>query len=491
VRRDRAADARGQRIRRGAAAVILGTTPVAVLAWAGCSDDPAAGGGAVVDPGGTHGAEIAITVRGRGRVTADVPGLDCPSDCFAKYVFSSASADGATGGVRLKASATPGFRFLGWSFDTESIGSRGRGPSYCNPIKRAATQPTVNASDPEITLPFGEVDGTPPEGQQTACSAYTKVPVLYRVTASFETDAPPVDDAGVDGGDGGTTGEVVYEPLQVGATAHQIGVTQNRLYWAYRWGGYSGIAYGATPSSLTLPQTPIIVLSPSALQTVSLFEVDQMGVVYQTGSGVFYVRSGSTSPVAMVNVPGTCSAVAADTQHNVYCRTGDTIVKWSYPSYSTPETLFTGLAGGTDLVIDGTTAYFTTSSAVYSIALGDADGGVGSPTSIVSGRFNPSGLEAAGLLWWLESGNLYRASKTPGTIALQTNLGSANTTSLALDPLSSDCWAAGPTTIYRAYSTGTAMTFRMGLSGVNGVAADSQYVYWTQSDGRVRRGPKN
>lgn len=475
--------------------MILGVTPIAVLAWAGCSDDPptAAGGGVAVDPGGTHGAEIVVTVIGRGRVTADVPGLDCPSDCFAKYVFSSASADGATGGVRLKATPTPGLRFLGWSFDTESIGSRGRGPSYCNPIKRAATQPTVNASDPEITLPFGEVDGTPPEGQETACSAYTKVPVLYRVTATFETDVPqPGDDAGVDGGDGGTTGDdVVYEPLEVGATAHQIGLTQNRLYWVYRVGGYSGIAYGATPSSSTIPQTPFTVLSPSSLQTVSLFEVDQLGVVYQTGSGVYYVRSGSTSPSTMSNVPGTCSAVAADTEHDVYCRTGDTIVRWSYPSYSAPETLFTGLPSGNDLVIDGTTAYITTSTGIYSLSLDEADGGVASPTPIVTGRFNPSALEASTLLWWLESGSLYRASKTPSTTALSSNLGSTTTTSLAPDPLSSDCWAAGSTTIYRATSTGTALTFRSSLSGVNGVAADSQYVYWTQSDGRVRRAPKN
>jgi hypothetical protein len=256
-------------------------------------------------------------------------------------------------------------------------------------------------------------------------------------------------------------------------------------------GPYSGIAYGATPSSLTIPQTPISVLSPSALQTVSRFEVDQSGVVYQTQSGIFYVRSGSISPNAMGNVSRTCSAVAADTQHNVYCRAGDTIMKWSYPSYSAPATLFTGLGSGSDLVIDGTTAYFTTSSAVYSISLDGADGGVGSPTSIVLGRFDPSELEAAGLLWWLELGRLYRASKTPGTTALLANLGSTNTTSLALDPLSSDCWAASSTTIYRAYSTGTAVTFRTGLSGVNGVAAGSQYVYWTQSDGRVRRRPRN
>jgi hypothetical protein len=33
--------------------------------------------------------------------------------------------------------------------------------------------------------------------------------------------------------------------------------------------------------------------------------------------------------------------------------------------------------------------------------------------------------------------------------------------------------------------------FRSGLSGIGGVAADSQYVYWTsQTDGRVRRGSR-
>jgi hypothetical protein len=34
-------------------------------------------------------------------------------------------------------------------------------------------------------------------------------------------------------------------------------------------------------------------------------------------------------------------------------------------------------------------------------------------------------------------------------------------------------------------------TFRTGLAGLGGIAADASYVYWTQSDGRVYRALKD
>jgi len=492
VRRDRAATGRVQRLRRGTTAAILGAAPIVVLAWTGCSDDPpTAAGGGTVDPGGTHGAEIQITIKGRGRVTSDIPGIDCPSSCFAKFVFPSASADGAAGGVTLKASPTPGLKFLGWSFDTEVVGSRGRGPAACNPVKRAATQPSVNVNDAEITLPFGEVDGTPPEGQEAACAGYTKVPVLYRVTASFETEPAQID-AGVDAG---TTDAVVYEPPQVGADARQIGMAQDRLYWLYMANGFSGIAYGANPSSPSVPQTPVTVLSPASGQTVSIFEVDHAGVVYQTASGVFFVRTGTTTPVPMGSNPGTCRALAADTASNVYCRTDSEIVVWPSPSYAKYEVLFTNVPSGNDLAVDATagTVHFSTVNAINELSLADADGSEASPTVIVSDRSNPSGLESGAYLWWVELGRLYASEKAPASTARQTGPINVTATSIAPDTESTYFWAANTTTIYRAHYLGGAstQTFKTGLSGVTGVAADSTYVYWTQNDGRVRRAPKN
>jgi hypothetical protein len=40
-------------------------------------------------------------------------------------------------------------------------------------------------------------------------------------------------------------------------------------------------------------------------------------------------------------------------------------------------------------------------------------------------------------------------------------------------------------------STSTATIFRQNLTGLGGIAVDSSYVYWTQSDGRVYRFLKN
>lgn len=487
------------RIKRVAALAALGLTPIVALGWAGCSsDDEAKASKASADPGGTFGAELTVSVKGRGRVTATVPGLDCPSDCFAKYIFESATADGAAGGVTLKAVPTPGSKFKGWVFDTEPVGSSGRGPEACNPLTRPGAQPSVNPSDLEITLPFGEVTGTPPAGREGTCANYTKVPVVYKITASFDTDPPPVVDSGADGGDGGND-TIVYEAPTAGATGREMGITQGNLYWVFTSGAYSGIAYGSSPASSAVPQTPVIVLNPASSQVVSLFEVDTYGVVYQTGSGVYYLTPGSTNPTSMgMGSVGSCSAVAADSQNNVYCRTSSTLVRWSYLDYSTPQTLLTGVASGSDLVVEGTgvsaTAYFSTSSAIQSVSLSGADGGAASPTTVVSSRISPSGLESnTSYLWWVESGSLWRSSsKSASSVATNTGASGTSAEKIAPDTSSIYFWAATTTSIYKAYYTGAStQIFRSGLTGVGGVAADSTYVYYTQSDGRVRRAPKN
>jgi hypothetical protein len=190
-----------------------------------------------------------------------------------------------------------------------------------------------------------------------------------------------------------------------------------------------------------------------------------------------------------------CSAIAADTNQNVYCRTsGGSLLRWSAP-YATSETLYTDLPPGTDLAIDGTsTAYFTSTSPSYevnSLSIAGADGGAALPTPVTSSRtFAPSGLEAtSSYLWWLESGSLY-ATSTFGSTVYSTGAVSIVPARMAPDPLSTSYfWAASTTTIYRAYYAGGGSTtsFRSGLSGVGGVAADSTYVYWTQNDGQVHR----
>src|SRR5690606_25407755 len=124
-------------VRRVLAVLGIGAAPCVALAWAsGCSSEGDGPSGTYVDLGGTYGAEVSVTVVGPGRVTMDGRGIDCPSQCFTKYVFDGPEeARGATG-ITLTATPTVGARFKGWSFETEELGTRGRGPEACNPVKR-------------------------------------------------------------------------------------------------------------------------------------------------------------------------------------------------------------------------------------------------------------------------------------------------------------------------------------------------------------------
>ena len=114
--------------RRAAVVLAIVVTPTAAVAWAGCSSSSSNGAGSrtSADPGGTYGAEVAVSVVGRGRVLASLPGLNCPSDCYGSFVFADRNQDGAAGGVTLKAIPTKGVRFAGWRFEVLSVGTRGR-----------------------------------------------------------------------------------------------------------------------------------------------------------------------------------------------------------------------------------------------------------------------------------------------------------------------------------------------------------------------------
>ena len=494
---------RARRTRRAAAIAAVGITPIIALAWAGCSDDEPGNlaGPAYVDPGGTHGAELTITVKGRGRVTTNLPGVDCPSDCFAKYVFASATADGAASKIALKAAPTPGTRFKGWSFSTDPVGSRGRGPANCNPVLRPGSDPGVDKSALEIELPYGETTGTPPAGQEGACSNYTKVPVVYNVTATFETDPPADLDGGEDGGDGGLS-EVVYAPPMTGVVGRDVGMTQlGYLYWHFSYGGLSGIAYGSNPAGIA-PQPPTVIVNPTT--SFTLFEVDPYGVVYQTSSGTIgVIRYGFTSPTTMGGSPPTCTALAVDSSFNVYCRTASTIVRWLYPSYSTPTVLYSGLPSGNDLLVESSfgSLYFTSSSAILSLPIDGADGSVATPTTVVSGRIGPTNLESNGSrFFWLESGGYVYASssKSVSTSAYDTSVPpTATMKHLAQDVNDSTYfWAASSTAIYHAYyfggtGPGGTETFRTGLSGIAGMTADGTYVYTSHADGTIRRASRS
>ncbi|MBX3263430.1 MAG: hypothetical protein KF782_27410 [Labilithrix sp.] len=473
----------------------MGLTPALALGWVGCADDSegSLGGPIYVDPGGTYGAEVTVTVIGRGRVTSSVPGLDCPGRCFTKHVFASATADGAAGAISLKATPTPGLKFRGWSFGTEPVGTRGRGPANCNPILRAAVDPGVDARAIEIDLPYGETAGVVPAGQEGPCVDFTNVPVVYNVTATFDTDPPAELDAGPDGSAGG---ETVYEPPSGVVAGRDVGVTQGGyLYWHLTVNGQSRVGFGSNPRGFA-PQTPDYIVSA---MPITLFEVDAYGVVYQTSNGaISVVRYGSTSPTTMGGSPPTCTALAVDTSYNVYCRTTSTIVQWLFPSYTTGTVLYTEVPNGADLHVESAAGslYFSGAGEILSLPIVGASGSPATPTTIASDAVGATDLEANGArFFWLQPGGSVHASssKSPGSSTYDTDVPPSLFRHLAEDKSSSSYfWAASASAIYHAYylggtGAGATQPFRTGLSGVAGMTADSSYVYTSHSDGTIRR----
>lgn len=491
---------------RIALVVAIASTPVAALIGFGCSsDDPAPATRVNVDPGGTFGAEVAVQVVGRGRVTGNIAnGIDCPSRCYVRYTFANATAPGAAAGLGLKAIATPGARFAGWKFETEALGTKGRGADNCNPVKRAATQPSVDTNATEINLPFGETNGTPPPGQEGACAGSTTVPVAYKLVATFEEI--PIPDAGFDADDGGP-GELLYEAPAAGATGGEVGVVSGRVYWKYTVGGLSGIASGTTSSGA---KTPTVLVQPTSV--ITRFEVDTANVVYQTNNGTIGVFANGSSFVNTSFTGGPASCDAIDSYGStIYCVSGGTLYSWP-SSGGTATVVLTGAPASTkNFTVDSSYFYFVDDpggaggASIVRMYKSDANGDAGSFTPIVTGETNPIRLQvgASSYLFWIQYdaastlGEVRAASTSGGTV--YTAIPAQNGLSFMTPDPSSSSYAYGAIVpqggpdarILRGYAFGgSATTIVAGIRTLTGLAADSSYVYWTQNDGRVYRRPR-
>jgi hypothetical protein len=489
LRADRSSGGRATRgsRRRVAWLVTLAAGPIAALA---CSDDDDNKGRGIPDPGGTFGAEITIEVRGRGRVTANLPGIDCPATCFAKYVYPPGTS--TPGQVTLKASPTPGANFRGWSFKTDPIPARGRGPDNCNPVFRPASTGTQNGL--EVTLPYGEVTGTPPVGQEASCNGQTTVPFAYKVIAEFD----PVIDAGRDAGE---TIEVVYEPVTGASSfsARDVGLVEGTtLYWhSTALAGGEIIARGEIPRGGP-SQAPSTAATTTS--TILLFEVDRAGVVYQTTTpSELHVIRGVGAREDVNNGAGhVCSTASLDSSGNLYCKTSSTglIVTWAPPYTSAPVTLYSGLSAVNDILVETSAGpiYVTTSTSISTVPVGGNDGGAGTLTPVFSSRSNPRWLESnADRFFWLESFSVFgSAGKAAAGAVTNTSISASSSFQYLAEDLSSTqhFWVAGSSTIYHAHYQGQALTklFLGGLSSITGMTADTEYVYYTTTqDSRVRR----
>ncbi|MEA2746437.1 MAG: hypothetical protein QOI41_580, partial [Myxococcales bacterium] len=306
-------------LRLVAFALLLASTVVAILP--SCDSSEAAP--AEADPGGTYGAEISLSIIGRGRVTSSPSVVDCPSSCFARIVFASSSVDGGDGGITLIAQETSGAHFMGWSFADVDLGARGRGPSQCSPVTRKASVPAPVEHSTVVTVPFGETQGAPPRGHEEECAAFTSVSLAYAVTATFEEDPPqpgfdsaPPDEADL---------EVLFLPKTAGSQAKEIGVTGGYAYWRFSLGGpFSGVA-GSYLASAGFDE----IVQPT--RVMRSFHVDRHAVFQYADDDSLWVIPAGQLTATMLGVAPPCLALASDAQ-NVYCRAaldgGSAIYAW-------------------------------------------------------------------------------------------------------------------------------------------------------------------
>jgi hypothetical protein len=488
---------------RGVLIGVVALCPAVFVAGSGCSSSSSSSGDTGVDPGGVFGAEVTVTVIGRGRVTTSIPGVNCPGICTSRFVYKSSADPGAANGVTLKAITTnPSVRFAGWKFEPTALGTRGRGPENCNPVVRDSAIPAVDTNNPEINLQFGTTSGRSPAGQEGACTGYTEVPTAYNVTATFVDQS--IVDAGSDVTDGDANNpDVFFESPVANAVAKEIGFISPYLYWRWDVAGNSGVAY-AQASALSTPQ----VIFPAALpstQPITVFNVASH-VVFQTSDNVLrVVQGGGNFPVALPGAPA-CVAVASDLAY-VYCRTaGPTgqILQWTVGG-SGPTVLYNDVPTGTDLWADpssstSTYLYFSNSTAgsLHFASKSVLDGGAASFFTLTTSQTTPYGVVGNGSrVFWMNGGPAASSvqsssNRTTQNTAIYTTVPlQGGPRVIAPDTSATYVLSGGSGTISRHYYTSTlsSTTTRTGLPQINGLTMDSStYVYWTQNDGgRVYR----
>lgn len=499
-------------------AVAIAVAPIAGVIGSGCSDDETPTVRMTnVDPGGTFGAEVAVRVVGRGRVSGSIPtSIDCPGDCYARYTFTSQSDKGAADGITLKAIPTEGVRFAGWTFEKEQLGTKARGPDNCSPVKRATSQPG-DSNSTELKLPFGETTGSAPPGQESSCVGdLLKVPVAYKLVARFEDisviDAGPDGDAG-DAGDGGSPGTLLFEAPAIGATGGELFIISNRLYWKYNAGGLHGIATGLT--SAAAGSQPLVVVSPAS--TIPRFEGDQYNVMFQTSGGALglFNTSNPTTPVTSFSSVPTCDAIESYSTSLLYCLSAGTLYSWS-TSGGAQTVVASSAPATTGRNFAVTSSYFwvvndpgaSGAATIQRLLKSTADGGAQTwDSNVITGRTNPVRLlttPSFEYLAWLELNTLsdsgeVRAS-TGSTTIYNPVVAENGLRLLAPDSTGSQIIAGVAPTggasgkIYRTSVTSTPggqLTPSVsGIPNLTGIAADSSYFYWTQNDGRVYRRSK-
>ena len=485
---------------RCAAAVLLGTSMV-MAGWPSC--DTNGSPVAQVDREPTFGAEFAVSVLGAGSVTSYRGELSCPGKCFARILLEDSQIDGSAAGVQLTAEAALGSHFVRWKLDALDLGIRAPGPPQCSPMLRATTIPDPPPVGELISLHFGETNGVPPKGREAECADFTRVPVAYAITAVFAPNFRDVPDAA-------PPREIVYDPPpNATGRALDIGIAGGFAYWRYEpflGSSQTGIATGVSALG---PQSAVAA-SP---EQINSFDVDKH-VVFQTSAGTIKVIEAGAINTTSLGVLPFCAALASDST-NAYCRaagaTTSSLFALPIGAVASPTTVHT-LPLGRDLAVDETTQKFYFSDDPGSFIPGAAtvesaprlgDGGMPAVTPLVFGQTSPHSLLAGQFyLFWLDDrGGFPVLQQTTAATKFNPSdagVGLADTSVrfIAADPVSDSYWVGlnggnGNCSIVKVQPGNAPTTiFRSSLPSLNGLAVDTQYVYWTQDDGHVYRAPK-
>ena len=482
--------------------LLLAMTAIGILSSCDSSDVPAA---IDVGTGGTYGAEISLSIVGRGRVTTSPAAIDCPSNCFARVVLPSASADGGDGGITLIAQDTPGSHFVGWTFADVELGARGHGPPQCSPMTRRTSMPPFDNGSTAISVPFGETQGTAPHGHEAECAAFTNLSLAYAVTAKFDEDPTfPGSDSAIDPADQ----DVLFLPLVQSSATKEIGVTSGFAYWRFEAGGLSGVAgsdLGSNTASVIVP----------AGQIIRSFHVGRHAV-FQYDDGSLWVILAGAMTTTPLGIAPLCDALASDS-FNVYCRApldgGSAIFSWpaSGADAAAPPSIVHLLPSGNALGVDTQRFYFSEDhgpfgppATVQSVSrLPDVDGQAPTFTLLATKQISPLGMAVGpSYLAWIDDirNGTFAARSSSKFFESSSADGPGGTTLryVTADPTVDQYWVGlgddgnGTWLIYRVMSGSSSTTFfRSGTTDLGGLAVDATYVYWTQPNGRVYRAFKN
>ena len=473
-----------------------------------------------LDLGPTFGAEVVVIVVGRGRVATSDSGsgaIDCPSRCFARIVLDDPSTDAAAGGVTLLAEAPFGTHLERWKLETVELGARGRGPSQCSPVRRTSEPAngdeggTFDETYTTISLRFGETKGTSPKGREAECAAYTAVPIAYVVTATFVDDFVPSFDAGVDAG----VETALFEPPdQYPGAAKGIGVIDGVVYWQFEQAnGLSGIATGYAEAR---GSSGAVLVPPN--DAIRAFDVGRHVVFQDLATGrIRFIQGGEFTPIVRTNGFPTCTGLTSDST-NVYCRassgSGSTLYSWPITGGSSQTTVYNLPPGGALVVDEPTQRFFISDETSFgpgqALVRSAPRNNNGSITpffsTIASDQTSPRSFTVGpAQLFWIDArGNdVFSATGTSklaaqGTPALVARSG-MDVRLIAADPSSSGSHflateqpGTGTWSILWAFfGSSSPSVLRSGIRGLGGIAVDTAYVYWTESNGRVYRALKN